>query len=135
MLVFSVKMLRPPRSKRTDTLFPDTTLFRSGAGGARPAVFDPAPRPAGARLARVQPTALLLAVARGGGRRRHLSAGGVVRALLGALADQPGCRRRPRPRRELPQRGAPALHRQRHTISEIHHTRVHTIYDLVGHEL
>src|SRR3546814_6873233 len=23
---------RPPRSTRTDTLFPDTTLFRSGAG-------------------------------------------------------------------------------------------------------
>src|SRR3546814_2565060 len=25
---------RPPRSKRTDTLFPDTTLFRSARGGA-----------------------------------------------------------------------------------------------------
>src|SRR3546814_4105693 len=26
---------RPPRSTRTDTLFPDTTLFRSGRKGAR----------------------------------------------------------------------------------------------------
>src|SRR3546814_6567637 len=26
---------RPPRSTRTDTLFPYTTLFRSGAAGAR----------------------------------------------------------------------------------------------------
>src|SRR3546814_6920885 len=28
---------RPPRSTRTDTLFPYTTLFRSGAGGRRDA--------------------------------------------------------------------------------------------------
>src|SRR3546814_7320329 len=28
---------RPPRSTRTDTLFPYTTLFRSGAGGNQPA--------------------------------------------------------------------------------------------------
>src|SRR3546814_7844741 len=27
---------RPPRSTRTDTLFPYTTLFRSSAGAARP---------------------------------------------------------------------------------------------------
>src|SRR3546814_4494050 len=27
---------RPPRSTRTDTLFPYTTLFRSGGAGARP---------------------------------------------------------------------------------------------------
>src|SRR3546814_20624144 len=120
MLVFSVKMLRPPRSKRTDTLFPDTTLFRSGAGGARPAVFDPAPRPAGARLARVQPVALLLAVARGGGRRRHLSAGGAVRALLGALADPPGCRPPARPRRSPRLPGASGLHRHQLRIAQAH---------------
>src|SRR3546814_4213814 len=29
---------RPPRSTRTDTLFPYTTLFRSGAGGGEPPV-------------------------------------------------------------------------------------------------
>src|SRR3546814_1162081 len=33
---------RPPRSTRTDTLFPDTTLFRSDHGD-RPAVRRPAP--------------------------------------------------------------------------------------------
>src|SRR3546814_3245207 len=30
---------RPPRSTRTDTLFPYTTLFRSKAGRRRPAFF------------------------------------------------------------------------------------------------
>src|SRR3546814_8537822 len=40
---------RPPRSTRTDTLFPYTTLFRSGVakevlreGGARPAILNAA---------------------------------------------------------------------------------------------
>src|SRR3546814_13257190 len=32
---------RPPRSTRTDTLFPYTTLFRSGVSAAGAAVFDP----------------------------------------------------------------------------------------------
>src|SRR3546814_2981737 len=104
---------RTPRSTRTDTLFPYATLFRS-------AVFDPAPLPAGARLARVQPVALLLAVARGGGRRRHLSAGGAVRALLGDLADHPGCRRRARPRREPRLRGDRGLHRHDLRLAEVH---------------
>src|SRR3546814_21108872 len=36
MLFFFVMIRRPPRSTRTDTLFPYTTLFRSGVGG-RPA--------------------------------------------------------------------------------------------------
>src|SRR3546814_15896449 len=37
---------RPPRSKRTDTLFPYTTLFRSAAGAAGPcrALLDRAVR-------------------------------------------------------------------------------------------
>src|SRR3546814_10615960 len=38
---FFLMIRRPPRSTRTDTLFPDTTLFRStraGAGCGRPAV-------------------------------------------------------------------------------------------------
>src|SRR3546814_9355485 len=36
MLVFFLRIRRPPRSTRTDTLFPYTTLFRSqAAGGAR----------------------------------------------------------------------------------------------------
>src|SRR3546814_18980910 len=32
---------RPPRSTRTDTLFPYTTLFRSEAGGANPSSAGP----------------------------------------------------------------------------------------------
>src|SRR3546814_14448537 len=32
---FCVRIRRPPRSTRTDTLFPDTTLFRSGGGGGQ----------------------------------------------------------------------------------------------------
>src|SRR3546814_12655987 len=30
--IFFLMIRRPPRSTRTDTLFPDTTLFRSGLG-------------------------------------------------------------------------------------------------------
>src|SRR3546814_7756018 len=33
---------RPPRSTRTDTLFPYTTLFRSPAGGPSPGRWNPA---------------------------------------------------------------------------------------------
>src|SRR3546814_4907347 len=33
MFFFFFMIRRPPRSTRTDTLFPYTTLFRSGAGG------------------------------------------------------------------------------------------------------
>src|SRR3546814_2208105 len=33
--IFFEMIRRPPRSTRTDTLFPYTTLFRSGSGGAR----------------------------------------------------------------------------------------------------
>src|SRR3546814_3332542 len=35
-LFFFLRIRRPPRSTRTDTLFPYTTLFRSGQGRARP---------------------------------------------------------------------------------------------------
>src|SRR3546814_20843677 len=34
LFVFFLMIRRPPRSTRTDTLFPYTTLFRSGHGGA-----------------------------------------------------------------------------------------------------
>src|SRR3546814_19315437 len=37
-LFFFLMIRRPPRSTRTDTLFPDTTLFRSVRGALRP--FD-----------------------------------------------------------------------------------------------
>src|SRR3546814_2886939 len=50
VMFFFLRIRRPPRSTRTDTLFPYTTLFRSGAGGGhRPlhqhpgAVADEAP--------------------------------------------------------------------------------------------
>src|SRR3546814_2021635 len=33
-VIFILMTRRPPRSTRTDTLFPDTTLFRSAAAGA-----------------------------------------------------------------------------------------------------
>src|SRR3546814_17324691 len=39
VVVFVLMMRRPPRSTRTDTLFPDTTLFRSLGG---PDHHDPA---------------------------------------------------------------------------------------------
>src|SRR3546814_16427247 len=47
-LVFFLRIRRPPRSTRTHTLFPYTTLFRSAAdGGERiPAVLLDPPRPA-----------------------------------------------------------------------------------------
>src|SRR3546814_14962035 len=35
LFVFFLMIRRPPRSTRTDTLFPDTTLFRSAADRAR----------------------------------------------------------------------------------------------------
>src|SRR3546814_6980827 len=34
LLFFLLMLRRPPRSTRTDTLFPSTTLFRSTAGGS-----------------------------------------------------------------------------------------------------
>src|SRR3546814_9616254 len=42
-LVFFLMIRRPPRSTRTDTLFPYTTLFRSPAGPSR-RVHQPPPR-------------------------------------------------------------------------------------------
>src|SRR3546814_11353995 len=42
LLFFFLMIRRPPRSTRTDTLFPYTTLFRS-----RKAIMAPSPTPAG----------------------------------------------------------------------------------------
>src|SRR3546814_7127980 len=39
MCVFFLSLRRPPRSTRTDTLLPYTTLFRSGPPGADPGRF------------------------------------------------------------------------------------------------
>src|SRR3546814_2018565 len=59
MSFFFLMIRRPPRSTRTDTLFPYTTLFRSAAGGGRvqPEVQKLAGQPVAGvvrRLARVQ---------------------------------------------------------------------------------
>src|SRR3546814_19529002 len=35
-IMFFLMLLRPPRSTRTDTLFPYTTLFRSGGANLKP---------------------------------------------------------------------------------------------------
>src|SRR3546814_18306787 len=40
MCFFFLMVRRPPRSTRTDTLFPYTTLFRSGIGTCRIVEFD-----------------------------------------------------------------------------------------------
>src|SRR3546814_11423807 len=41
ILVFFLLILRPPRTTRTDTLFPSTTLFRSGQAGAVEEALQP----------------------------------------------------------------------------------------------
>src|SRR3546814_16533055 len=41
VIFFFLIIRRPPRSTRTDTLFPDTTLFRSIADADRMRVFEP----------------------------------------------------------------------------------------------
>src|SRR3546814_16830250 len=46
---------RPPRSTRTDTLFPYTTLFRSNAEMAAVEHFGPAQKPGVARLSSKRP--------------------------------------------------------------------------------
>src|SRR3546814_19659005 len=57
---------RPPRSTRTDTLFPYTTLFRSGRTGARldPARLGDPDAPAGVRAGTLQPAGRCVAAAR-----------------------------------------------------------------------
>src|SRR3546814_10104397 len=90
---------RPPRSTRTDTLFPYTTLFRSrGAGRIRPRIpgRDRPPR----RAARAR------AAGAAAGRYRRVS--GAVFERIGALAHRPPARpgvgRRAVPAREFPGR-------------------------------
>src|SRR3546814_13957325 len=50
MIVFFLMIRRPPRSTRTDTLCPDTTLFRSVESGLRDRRGFPAAHRAGADL-------------------------------------------------------------------------------------
>src|SRR3546814_8883963 len=44
LFFFFLMIRRPPRSTRTDTLFPYTTLFRSGGVGRRHVVAEPGRR-------------------------------------------------------------------------------------------
>src|SRR3546814_1359407 len=53
MFVFFLMLRRPPRSTRTDTLFPYTTLFRSPHAAHEAAPAEPAHVVPGDRLARV----------------------------------------------------------------------------------
>src|SRR3546814_960550 len=75
-LFFFLMIRRPPRSTRTDTLFPYTTLFRSAGPAQR--VQPLLRRPRGGGDARQPATALLAAELRGNGRGavqpgRHLA--------------------------------------------------------------
>src|SRR3546814_15474931 len=65
--IFFLRIRRPPRSTRTDTLFPYTTLFRSAAFGAclYAVVLPVAPQSAPRRLRRPHP----------GGPARHVRPG------------------------------------------------------------
>src|SRR3546814_7683620 len=73
---------RPPRSTRTDTLFPDTTLFRSP--GYVPESVHPDRSIADVYAGRRQ-------LERAGLRQQHRKFGGVRRYRAG-IARQPGCR-------------------------------------------
>src|SRR3546814_2282594 len=70
---------RPPRSKRTDTLFPYTTLFRSDDhleghfGGPRPERLSRAGQGAAGRRRRAQSHAVRLAADERSLRRPHVS--------------------------------------------------------------
>src|SRR3546814_3715403 len=54
MLVFFLMRRRPPRSTRPDTLFPDTTLFRSRRAGQRVRAVERVVQAAPARIGGVQ---------------------------------------------------------------------------------
>src|SRR3546814_17587186 len=56
MYFFCVMLRRPPRSTRTDTLFPYTSLFRSGA--LHPAVHRAGERHEGLRVSEIEMHAL-----------------------------------------------------------------------------
>src|SRR3546814_1214071 len=82
-------VLRPPRSTRTDTLFPDTTRFRSSA--AQPAPMPrwrryQSARPSGSRARKNNPpipcTGIVLLLKRGQGRSPGLHRWNHGRALV-----------------------------------------------------
>src|SRR3546814_7087983 len=71
MFFFFLMIRRPPRTTRTDTLLPYTTLFRSGQAGDRGRRARVRARTPAARRLRPDPGA-----SRGPARQPHLSHGG-----------------------------------------------------------
>src|SRR3546814_2028579 len=89
---------RPPRSTRTDTLFPYTTLFRSGAGCA-------------ARVPRQWPGLAAVPLGRAAAPEAQRPAGGLLAGLRPALLPQrPGL-----PRPAVPAREQDQLRSEEHT--------------------
>src|SRR3546814_982505 len=106
---------RPPRSTRTDTLFPYTTLFRSAHARAAheaertPPQPDRHPLPRPFRTAKVRPPPpadeTCVAAETSGGRDRRpdapaLPAASVLRRYRAPTCRAPACRRRPDRRSE-----------------------------------
>src|SRR3546814_15800690 len=95
-MFFFLMIRRPPRSTRTDTLFPYTTLFRSvDPGGGPPPVVRPGvgASPRGGEAAR---QAAAIAVPPVGGTQARVIVAGRVTAIDGKARRTPGrCNRRP----------------------------------------
>src|SRR3546814_11339932 len=103
-VIFFLMIRRPPRSTRTDTLFPYTTLFRSGLV-----------RPAAGRVAAGEPRtrcALVPGARDPHERGRDGGAGGQRRGRRPLPDDGGQPRRRPLPGRALPRRRRALGHRQ-----------------------
>src|SRR3546814_15815025 len=85
LLFFFLMIRRPPRSTRTDTLFPYTTLFRSERGQEVEPEGDVVPRTSGRALGRVRMLPALRNHAEhgGGGARVHPTAAVHGRSLVG----------------------------------------------------
>src|SRR3546814_5351142 len=83
---FFLMIRRPPRSTRTDTLFPYTTLFRSRAGGIEQAIGAVAD--VGNQVAGVVAEDIEAFVGRGAGALgRGGAVGRIVRGVLGQRVD------------------------------------------------
>src|SRR3546814_11824031 len=83
ILIFFFMLLRPPRSTRTDTLFPYTTLFRSADLRGLP---DAARRANVESLPLVEWIAFMAGCARPGGTLTLIHRADRIEAVLGALA-------------------------------------------------
>src|SRR3546814_15046996 len=89
-MFFFLMLRRPPRSTRTDTLLPDTTLFRSlrGRDGAGEGVGDRMPRFAARRIVgvrRVDQRAMTLAREAAFARDRRVDRRGLAVAVVAGI--------------------------------------------------